>query len=302
MKLSLDSLRSLVDRGWNSMHSVCDLRTCRNTMLIRSVPQRRVGVQVGLSWYCSVDCFAEAALIRLTELRDERVVEMPHRPRLSIGLVMLSKDYLTNEQLRQATLQSQLRGEELEVALLRLGFANERQVAAARAAQWGVPVLRQDRVGLSVEVDVPAAILRAFAAVPLHYAPDGGRLLVGFVHRVEHTLLHAMEQMTGCRAEPCFITPTEFEAQTPRVTGVADCQEVAFEEALTPIEMARTVGRLAIEVAAREARFVHCRDYIWTRLFGKTRRVDVLFRTRCEPAVEKSENFVFQEQNIGTWG
>ena len=301
MKLSLDSLRSLVDRGWNSMHSVCDLRTCRNTMLIRSVPQRRVGVQVGLSWYCSVDCFAEAALLRLTELRDERVVEMPHRPRLSIGLVMLSKDYLTSEQLRQATLQSQLRDEELEVALLRLGFANERQVAAARAAQWGCPVLKQERVGLAVEVDVPLAILRAFSAVPLHYTPNG-RLLLGVVHRVEHTLLHALEQMTGCRAEPCFITPTEFDAQLPRVTVAPDCQEVVFEDIMTPTQMAKTLGGLTIEVAAREARFVHCRDYIWTRLFGKQRRVDVLFRARFEPPVEKREDFLYEEQNIGTWG
>jgi Type II secretion system (T2SS), protein E, N-terminal domain len=302
MKFSLESFRSIVDRGWKSMHSVCALRTCRHTMLIRSSPHPRVGVQVGLSWYCSVDCFAEAALIRLTELWDQRVVEMPHRPRHSIGLIMLSKDYLTAEQLRQATLQSQLRDEELEVALLRLGFANERQVAAARAAQWGCPVMKQERVGLPVEVDVPPAILRAFSAVPLHYAPNGGRLLIGFVHRMEHSLLHALEQMMGCRAEPCFITPTEFEAQLPRVTGVPDCQEVVFEEMMTPTQMAKTLGGLAIEVAAREVRFVHCKDYIWTRLFGKQRRVDVLFRARYEPPVEKSENFLFEEQNIGTWG
>jgi hypothetical protein len=301
MKFSLQSFRSVVDRGWKSMHSVCALRTCRNTMLIRSVPQPRVGVQVGLSWYCSVDCFAEAALLRLTELWDQRVVEMPHRPRHSIGLVMLSKDYLTSEQLRQATLQSQLRDEELEVALLRLGFANERQVAAARAAQWGCPVLKQERVGLAVEVDVPLAILRAFSAVPLHYTPNG-RLLLGVVHRVEHTLLHALEQMTGCRAEPCFITPTEFDAQLPRVTVAPDCQEVVFEDIMTPTQMANALGGLTIEVAAREARFVHCRDYIWTRLFGKQRRVDVLFRARFEPPVEKRENFLYEEQNIGTWG
>jgi hypothetical protein len=302
MKLSIASFRSVVDRSWKSMHSVCALRTCRNTMLIRSVPQPRVGVQVGLAWYCSVDCFAEASLIRLTELSDQRVVEMPHRPRLSIGLVMLSKNYLTSEQLRQAALQSQLCGEELEAVLLRTGLATEWQLASARAAQWNCPVLKQDRVGLPVEVDVPASVLRGFSAVPLHYAPNGGRLLLGFVHRLEHTLLHAVEQMTGCRAEPCFITPAEFDAQMPRVTGSPDCQEVVFDEIMTPAQMAKTLGGLTIEVAAREARFVHCRDYIWTRLFGKQRRVDVLFRARVEPPVENSEDFYIERQNIGTWG
>ena len=91
MKMLIESLRSAVGREWKNMHSVCALPSCRHTMLIRSVPQRRVGIQVGQLWYCSVDCFREAARLRLAELSDERVVEMPHRPRLSIGLVMVSR-------------------------------------------------------------------------------------------------------------------------------------------------------------------------------------------------------------------
>jgi len=302
MKISLESFRSAVDRSWKNMHSVCALPTCRNTMLIRSVPQRRVGVQVGQLWYCSVDCFVEAAFTQLAELSDERIVEMPHRPRLPIGLVMLSKDFLTGEQLRYATAQSQLHGEELEISLLRLGLANERQLAAARAAQWGCPRVKHDRMGQAVEADIPATLLRAFTAVPLHYSTTAERLVIGFVYRVEHTLLHALEQVMGCKAEPCFVTATEFDVQMHRVTGAPDCEEIVIEDAMKPAQMAKTLGGLAIEVAAREARFVHCRDYIWTRLLGKRRRVDVLFRTRQETQVATTENFSFQQQNIGTWG
>ena len=81
MKMTLESLRNAVGRSWKNMHAVCALRSCRNTMLISNVPQRRIGIQVGRLWYCSVDCFADAAHLRLTELSDERIVEMPHRPR-----------------------------------------------------------------------------------------------------------------------------------------------------------------------------------------------------------------------------
>lgn len=301
MKLSIESLRTAVDRSWKNMHSVCALRTCRNTMLIRSVPQRRVGVQVGQLWYCSVDCFASAALGRLSELSDIRVLEMPHRPRRPIGLVLLSKDYLTGEQLRFAT-QSQLRGEELEDTLVRLGLANERQLASARAAQWGCPLVKQEGMGQPVEADIPATLLRASNAVPLHYSIPAGRLLLGFVYRVEHTLLHALEQVIGCKAEPCFVTATEFEAQMARLTMGPDCEEVVYDDQLTPIQMANSLGRLAVEIAAREARFVNCRDYIWTRLSGKRRRVDVLFRVRRITETVKSEKFVFEDENIGTWG
>jgi hypothetical protein len=271
-------------------------------MLIRSVPQRRVGIQVGQLWYCSVDCFRAASRVRLAELSDERVVEMPHRPRLSIGLVMVSKDYLTGEQLRFATAQCQLSGEDLETGLVRMGLATEWQLASARATQWGCPVLKQDRPGQQVEADIPSALLRAYSAVPLHYSVSAKRLLVGFVYRVEHTLLHGLEQMLGCKAESCFITPTELAMQMGRLTAAPDCDELAFEELMTPGQMANSLSGMAVEVAAREASFVHCRDYIWTRLTGKIRRVDVLFRVRREAEPENSENFSFQEHNIASWG
>ena len=289
MRMSIESFRTAVDRGWKSMHSVCALRTCRNTMLIRSVPQRRVGVTVGQSWYCSVDCFVSAALTRLAELSDERIVEMPHRPRLPIGLVMVSKNYLSGEQLRFATAQSQLHGEELEIALLRLGLASERQLAS-------------EGVGQSVEADIPVTLLRSSCAVPLHYSAESKRLLLGFVYRVEHTLLHALEQVIGCKAQPCFITPTEFDIQMTRVTGAPDYKEEVFEDLLTPMRMANTLGGLAGEISAREANFVNCRDYIWTRLSGKRRRVDVLFRARRKMDTGQSEKFVYQEENFGSLG
>jgi hypothetical protein len=271
-------------------------------MLIRSVPQRRVGVTVGQSWYCSVDCFVSAALTRLAELSDERIVEMPHRPRLPIGLVMVSKNFLTGEQLRYATAQSQLHGEELEIALLRLGLASERQLASARAMQWGCPLLKQEGVGQAIEADIPTTLLRSSCAAPLHYSAETKRLLLGFVYRVEHTLLHALEQVIGCKAQPCFITPTEFDIQIARVAGARDYKEEVFEQLLTPMQMANTLGGLAVEVSAREATFVNCRDYIWTRLSGKRRRVDVLFRARRKMDTGQSEKFVYQEENFGSLG
>jgi hypothetical protein len=106
---------------------------------------------------------------------------------------------------------------------------------------------------------------------------------MGFVYRVEHRLLLALEQVTGCRAEPCFITETEFEGQMANLTVVPGSDEVVHEEQQTPKQMANTVALLAIEAAARKVSFVECRDYFWTRLFGSRRTVDVLFRTpdRC---------------------
>jgi hypothetical protein len=294
MKMSIESLRSAVDRGWKSMHAVCGLRTCRKTLLISSVPHRRIGIQVGQLWYCGVDCFVEAARARLAELSDDRIVEMPYRPRQPIGLVMLSKDYLSGDQLKFATAQSQLHGEELEVSLLRLGMATERQLASARASQWGCPLVKQDRMGQPVEADIPAELLRTSCAAPLHYSVAAKRLLLGFVYRVDHTLLHALEQVLGCKAEACFVTATDFELQMTRLTGLPDYEEIVFEEPMTPSQMANSLGSLTLEISAREATFTTCRDYIWTRLSGKRKRVDVLFRARRRMEAGKTEKFSVQ--------
>ena len=244
------------------MHAVCGLRTCQNTLLMRSVPQSRIGIRMGQLWYCSIDCFVKAARVRFASLSDRRPLEMPHNPRLSVGLVMLSKGYLTDEQYRFALTQSQLSGEELEAVLVRFGFADEWQLASARAAQWGYPVLGRDRISQSVDADIPITLLKTFSAVPLHYSIMAKRLLLGFVYRVEHRLLHSLEQVTGCRAEPCFITPTEFRYQMERLTVAQECREVVLEDPLTPTEMAKTVGGFALEVVAREASLAHCQDYL----------------------------------------
>ena len=45
-------------------------------------------------------------------------------------------------------------------------------------------------------------------------------------------------------------------------------------------QMARTLGGFAVEVQAIEASFTFCRNYIWVRLSGKRRKIDVLFRAR----------------------
>jgi hypothetical protein len=302
MKLSLGIFMSAVDRSREKMQAVCALRTCPNKMLMRIVAQSQVGIRVGQLWYCGVDCFAESAFNRFTTLSSGRVVEMPHSPRLSIGLAMLSKGYLTNEQLRFAMAQSQSLGERLEVALVRLGLANEWQLTSARAAQWGYPVLGQDRMGRAVEADIPPTLLRAYSAAPLHYSAAARRLVLGFVYRVEHSLLVSMEQITGCRVEPCFITPTEFEEQMARLTAAPEYEESTFDDSLTPGQMARTLGRLAVEVSAREARFAHSRNYAWARLSGKRGKIDVIFFGKIGAEAEKTRNSSLLEESIGSLG
>ena len=300
MKLSLRGIMSGTGREGKQM--ACALRECPNTLLMRIVTQGNTGIHVDQDWYCSVGCFAEAAFNRFTAISTARLVEMPHSPRLTIGLAMLTKGYLTEEQLRFATAQSRVRGEQLETVLVQLGLANEWQLTAARAAQWGVPVLGKDRIAQPVESDIPVTLLRAYSAAPLHYSAAAKRLVLGFVYRVEHCLLDSLEAITGCRAEPCFITPAEFAEQMARLTAIPDHKEMIFEDSLTPAKMANNLAGAAVEVSAREARFACSRNMVWIRMAGKRRKVDVLFRGKIESGLETTEKSLLLEDRIGSWG
>ncbi len=302
MSLSLSSLFPAVDRGLKSMRTHCDLRTCRNTQLMRSIPGGKQGIYVGQQWYCSVDCFALAAREPLAAFSARRSVENPREPRLSLGLAMHLKGYLTNEQLRLASLESQRRGEDFAETVSRLGIVTEQQIAAARATQWGCPVLAQDYVSHSAQIDIPRAILEACNAVPLHSSQTAKRIVLGFVYRVEHSVLDAIEQMTGCRAEPCFVTLTDFVRRMDSVTPLPDSQEIVVTDPGSPEKMSRTVGRTAVDVKAQEARFVGYKHLVWVRLMGKRGKVDIVFRAPRVFAELRAENSELLEEVIAVAG
>ncbi len=304
MRRVLAAILSGADRGWRSVHWECGLKTCENRRFLRSLPQSQVGIRLNHAWYCSMDCFVKSARSRIAAMAqaraEVRAIDAPHRPRMPIGSVMLAKGYLSEDELRAALLQSQRSGEELETFLIRSGMADEWQLASARAMQWGYPVLSRDRMVQlvqSLDGDLPLRMMSSFSAVPLHYSVSARRLVVGFVYRVEHSLLHALEQATGCRAEPCFITPAAFHERTRRMP-TAGCagqaeplggeryREMILEEAMSPAEVARMAARLALEITARESRLNQCRQYLWLRLSGRRRTVDVLFRSRSSPRVQ----------------
>lgn len=296
MGLSIKSFVPGLDLGWDRIRATCAYSRCHNKQLMKCIPHARPGIRVGQLWYCSVDCFALASQAPLAQLSTRRLLEIPRIPRLSVGLVMLQRKHLTAEQFQTALAQSHWCGEELEATLIRLGFTDEKQITAARAAQWGYPVLTQEHIGREVAAEIPRALLESCAAVPLHYSVVAKRILMGFAYRVEHSFLAAVEQMTGCRAEPCFVCPTDFKQQMERLTDVPDYQEVVVDDPGTPEQMARTLGRQAVEVGAAEAGFTRCKNSLWVRLSGKRGKIDVIFQLKTAvETVQERNSEVFEE-------
>ena len=282
-----------------TLRAACGLETCHNRLFTADLPKTLPGIHVGEVWYCSADCFAVAAKTNIEKLAAVRVIQKEHRPRLSVELTMVSKGYLTEDQLRFARTEAKRRREEPEAALLRLGLATEKQLAAARAAQWGCPALGPDHVALPLEADLPGLLLREYSAVPIHYVAARRGLLLGFVHRVHHDLLRSIEHVTGCRPEPCFITRDEFEAQMEQLRDAPRYTQESPRLLRSTRQMARVLGGHALDVAAQEASFALCGSYIWVRVSGRYGTRDILFplqNARLNEAARSAAEFTGLEQ------
>jgi len=296
MKGLLKSLVPGIDRHLKNFRAACGNRLCHNSQLLRSFPGSRPGVSVGQTWYCCIDCFVVASCATLERLCGLKVTEIPRNPRLSLGLFLLSKGMLTAEQLRDATAKSHCLDEDIELTLIRQGLVGEKQLAAARSAQWGYPMLAPGFVGQMVEIDLPRAIMSACRVVPLHYSAAPKRIVLGFARRVEHSLIELIEGLTQCRVEPCIITPTGFEEQMERLSTPPEYEEVVVHDPGPPEKMARTLGRTAVQVAAREASFAQWRDFVLVRVSGKRGKVDVIFHLPRNAGAEMGQQSrIFKE-------
>jgi hypothetical protein len=278
MEIALKSLWPTIDRSWKSMRGTCDNPVCHNTHLMRTIPGGRTGIQSGDRWYCSVDCFATGSGPLLSELAQSRFAGNQREPRMSLGLILVSKGLLSTDQLRFAQSDAEMNNESLESTLLRHQLINERQLAAARAAQWGYPLLHKDRLGSSVELDIPIILLREFSAVPFEVSTKARRILIGFVFRVEHSLLESIEKITGFQVVPCFTTDTQYAQQSGCLTTGRNYDAVLIPEPGSVDRMARTLGKFALEVGAKEAIFSHCKNFVWSRMTGTKGVFDVVFR------------------------
>lgn len=259
----------------------CANESCGMTSLLRAVSRRRLGIHVGSNWYCSSQCFEEAARAEFARILFSSAPVVRHfRPRMPLGLVLLSRGEITSEQLNLALDMQKDSKMKLGAVLVQLGFVTERQVTSALAAQWGYPTFSLSNRAALVPVRIPRVLLELYSLVPVHFVQAGRRLVLGFVNGVDHSVTYVVERMTDCNAIPCFITEADFQRQFALLPkpDQAKANEVVFERVTNPAEMARLSTSYALQVRADEARFATCGDYGWVRLMGRRQETDLLFK------------------------
>ncbi len=152
---------------------------CAHSGCQSSVPiwRRTAPLRVRGKWVCSLQCAEAEARDHFEWMRAQRETLPAYR--VPLGLMMLSRGYLTEEQLL-VVLNAQLRAREgmLGDWTQRLGFATESQVLAALSLQCSCPILKlqtpPDRDSIAM---LPWVILRGLHMMPVRFS-NSNRLLI----------------------------------------------------------------------------------------------------------------------------
>jgi hypothetical protein len=259
-------------------------RHCKRSVALPHYSARKVGIKMQDSWYCSSRCFAAAAEEEFTSLATYKPHQRNQFSRMPLGLLMVRYGLLNNEQFRQVRDEQKQAGTEIGELVLRFGSVSEKQVTAVRALQWGCPVFTVPEWGMPTEIHLPPALVRLHSVIPLHHVATTNMLLVGFVNGVDYGLLYAIERITGCKTQPCFVTPGDFEIQLKQIeqaraqSGEEAPSEVKFESVQSSSEMARVLCSYGVHLEADEAAIARCREFLWARLKCGPKAVDILFK------------------------
>ncbi len=248
---------------------------------LRRQPQ---GLRMQGVWYCGAECLRRALAEFLSRSRPTARHNATTSHRIPLGLLLLSRQQLTAEQLR-CGLEAQRAASRGKIGewLQDLGFVTEPQVTAGLARQWSCPVLRTlpGELGANRVLPIPALLLESFQMIPVELVKATGTLLMAFGEGIDYTVLYAIEQMLGCHTEACLVGPSTLQRGLHLLAQKRGTGDVVFDHTEDAGECARIIGNYAARIGAEEVRLARCGDHIWARLHGlRCETVNLVVRTR----------------------
>ena len=253
----------------------------------RQIRRPDAGILVEGTRYCRKDCLEPVLTEVIGRVRSATPrPRMPHR--VPLGLVLLSQGQITVEQLRTALAAQRAAGRgRIGDWMIRLGFVGEPELTAAVARQWSCPVLRSPLPPSNVRPfaaipQLPSTLLSWFRMAPVDYVALSSTLHIAFAEQIDYTVLYAIEQITGCRTEPCIAVPGLIRHWLESLGPSRSETELVFDRdadgGFPPI-----VASYAARLGTTEIRLAACGAQLWVRLLlSRGSPLDLVLRSGPE--------------------
>jgi len=291
-KASLNSLSSR-SRWWQRLTHRCANADCPYSgKLWSALVQATSAVEFEGRRYCGLACLKSSVSFRVHTLLASFHQDKPRAFRIPLGLLLINRGALTQEQLRSALHQQREFGRgRIGDWLLQLGMVNEEQLTQALGQQWACPVfpLELQPAKASWGDLLPVPLLESACAVPVHASPDGCLVHLAFADRVDHTLLYAVEQMLGCRTVACVASATSVARLLEHLRRTAAREETSFDTVRDPRDVNSTITNYAEELHATRISLARAAAYLWVRFHRNRSTRDLLFRILPEPHSASSD-------------
>jgi hypothetical protein len=223
-------------------------------------------------WTCSPDCARSRieAIVR-REMKGPPRPSAMHRHRIPIGLILLAEGWISHEQLKKA-LEAQKKGAAGRIGawLMENCGLDERHLTQALSIQWNCPVFSLSKLRTAAtECLVPRLLLETFGLVPLKTSREG-ILYIAFEERIDHSVILAIESMTGLTVEAGILSGSEFRRSQQTMTA-ARFPRARLIEASSVDSLTNALTKLIEREKPADSRLVRVQEFFWLRFW---RRVD----------------------------
>jgi hypothetical protein len=246
----------------------CGNPDCRTGWL--QLWRRRSTPRLEGMWGCSTACMELIA----TVVVKRSIEDWEHGTRrrellMPLGLVLLSRGWITRDELNAALTAQRRYGEgRIGQWLCRLSALSEATLAKGLAAQWNCTALTAATAGIEkAEALVPSMLLDPYGLVLLRNTMNSRLYLAGSC-RAEYAAGRALERMLNVPVEPAFLEDGVWRQHT-RNRAAADHGAPPASGAVVEITQAVERG------APRQARVVRIHNHLWLRMFDVRRKRSV---------------------------
>jgi hypothetical protein len=234
-------------------------------------------------WYCSPECFEQALVLAIGQFLPGTIQPPAKAHRVPLGLLMLSRGFVDNEQLKKALKAQKDSGSGRVGEWLRhIGAVSEEQVTQILGLQWSIPVfpLNHSRRFLECARLVPFPLLEVAEMVPVHHLPSSQHLYVAFVDRINYSALYAVDKMLECHTEPCLASQSHVLRALKELRSLPHPVEILVDNISDPGEMANTILTHTARLGAVDVRVSGFDGFIWARFLSPSGYTDMLFQTQ----------------------